>query len=287
MRVHIAAAVAAVEIVSVAMANSFAQAPMGKELVSTFNIDKVEEEARAAAIKAAEDELTKMWNEDSARTKAGDGTAKAATASEKTLEELATEMELVMSVLDREMRPNATPRSISRTSIVSPSLTLPVREQSRDSLSEPLNGVYHPEASINIPMSLPEPADDEDENAVDEDADPEDIISPCGKKLRSALICIDPEDIINPRLRPISTLKDPEDILSPHGTKAIQQTFLSLSPEVLMRCLAGMPDLGNPSKLGGKIWWNDYAPMLDAVDLLKIVRIASTTETAGFGDGPQ
>jgi hypothetical protein len=52
------------------------------------------------------------------------------------------------------------------------------------------------------------------------------------------------------------------------------------------RCLASLPDLGNPAMLAGLCWWLDYGPLLEKKGLLKYVRNAHSNERMDFGDGP-
>jgi hypothetical protein len=52
------------------------------------------------------------------------------------------------------------------------------------------------------------------------------------------------------------------------------------------RCLASLPDLGNPFILVGWCWWQDYGPLLAKVGLLGHVRKAKCTHRMSSGDGP-
>lgn len=63
--------------------------------------------------------------------------------------------------------------------------------------------------------------------------------------------------------------------------------YPNITKVVLLRHLSGMPDLGNPSRLGGHVWLLDYAPMLSEAGLSARVRKASSSVRARFGDGPQ
>lgn len=60
--------------------------------------------------------------------------------------------------------------------------------------------------------------------------------------------------------------------------------MMTTSADALKRCLVGMLELAKPSKLGGKMCWDDYAPLLEIVGLLSSVRTVKSMDTAGFGD---
>jgi hypothetical protein len=52
------------------------------------------------------------------------------------------------------------------------------------------------------------------------------------------------------------------------------------------RCLASLPDLGNPSMLAGICWWKEYGGLLAGSGILKTIRKAKSDEQMSFGDGP-
>jgi hypothetical protein len=52
------------------------------------------------------------------------------------------------------------------------------------------------------------------------------------------------------------------------------------------RCLASLPDLGNPTVLSGLCWWKEYGVLLKDLGLLRYVRKENCTDIMAFGDGP-
>jgi hypothetical protein len=61
----------------------------------------------------------------------------------------------------------------------------------------------------------------------------------------------------------------------------------NLPAEDFHRCLASLPDLGNPSILAGLCWWKDSAPLLEEAGLLQHVRKCRSMERMSFGDAPR
>jgi hypothetical protein len=52
------------------------------------------------------------------------------------------------------------------------------------------------------------------------------------------------------------------------------------------RCLFVLPDLGNPTILGGLEWWQEYGALLKKTGHLKTILKAKCVDRMQFGDGP-
>jgi hypothetical protein len=65
-----------------------------------------------------------------------------------------------------------------------------------------------------------------------------------------------------------------------------QNNHFSFPVAAHQRCLASLPDLGNPSMLAGLCWWKEYGSPLRKAGMLSKIREARCDDKMSFGDGP-